>query len=313
MKYIRELLEGDRISQIFLCKNKIVATSKAGKTYYSLTLQDKTGTLDGKVWDLSGAIDHFENADYIQVDGQILVYNGQMQLKVSRIRRANPGEYDPKDYFPVSEKSIDVMYRELTDIIATVKEAHLRRLLESFFVEDKEFIQKYKSHSAAKTIHHSFIGGLLEHTIAVTKLCVFYASQYPIINRDLLVTAAIFHDIGKTKEISAFPENDYTDEGQLMGHIILGCEMVGERMRSIPDFPPRLASELKHCILAHHGELEYGSPKKPAIIEALALFFADNTDAKLQTMKEILENAAPGEWLGFNRLLDSNVKRTVME
>ncbi len=313
MKYIQELREGERISQIYLCKNKITATTKAGRSYYSLMLQDKTGTIDGKVWELSGAIDHFETMDFIQVDGEVTVFNNMMQINIRRIRRAKEGEYDPKDYFPVSDKNLDVLYKELTGYIALIKEPHLRKLADSYFVDDKEFVKKFKEHSAAKSVHHGFIGGLLEHTTAVTRLCKFYCDQYPIINRDLLLTAALFHDIGKMKELSAFPENDYTDEGQLLGHILIGSDMIADRARQIPGFPVKLLSELRHCILAHHGEYEYGSPKKPAIIEAAALYFADNTDAKLQIMKELLENAAPGEWLGFNKLLDSNVKRTVME
>ncbi len=313
MKYIQELREGERISQVFLCKTKITATTKSGKNYYSLTLQDRTGTLDGKVWELNGAIDHFEPMDFIQADGEVIVFNNSPQLNIRRIRRAKEGEYDPKDYFPVSEKDPDVMYKELLGLIAQVKEPHLRQLVESFFVQDKAFIKAFREHSAAKSVHHGFIGGLMEHTLAVTKLCRFYCDQYPIINKDLLLTAAMFHDIGKTRELSAFPVNDYTDEGQLLGHIMIGCEMVSDRIREIPGFPPKLAAELKHCILAHHGEMEYGSPKKPAIIEAAALYFADNTDAKLQIMRELLEPATPGEWLGYNKLLDSNVKKTVME
>ena len=313
MKYIQELREGERISQVFLCKTKITATTKSGKNYYSLTLQDRTGTLDGKVWELNGAIDHFEPMDFIQADGEVIVFNNSPQLNIRRIRRAKEGEYDPKDYFPVSEKDPDAMYKELLGLIAQVKEPHLRQLVESFFVQDKAFIKAFREHSAAKSVHHGFIGGLMEHTLAVTKLCRFYCDQYPIINKDLLLTAAMFHDIGKTRELSAFPVNDYTDEGQLLGHIMIGCEMVGDRIREIPGFPPKLAAELKHCILAHHGEMEYGSPKKPAIIEAAALYFADNTDAKLQIMRELLEPATPGEWLGYNKLLDSNVKKTVME
>ena len=313
MKYIQELREGERISQVFLCKTKITATTKSGKNYYSLTLQDRTGTLDGKVWELNGAIDHFEPMDFIQADGEVIVFNNSPQLNIRRIRRAKEGEYDPKDYFPVSEKDPDAMYKELLGLIAQVREPHLRQLVESFFVQDKAFIKAFREHSAAKSVHHGFIGGLMEHTLAVTKLCRFYCDQYPIINKDLLLTAAMFHDIGKTRELSAFPVNDYTDEGQLLGHIMIGCEMVGDRIREIPGFPPKLAAELKHCILAHHGEMEYGSPKKPAIIEAAALYFADNTDAKLQIMRELLEPATPGEWLGYNKLLDSNVKKTVME
>jgi len=313
MKYIQELREGERISQIYLCKNKITATTKAGRSYYSLMLQDKTGTIDGKVWELSGAIDHFETMDFIQVDGEVTMFNNAMQINIRRIRRAKEGEYEPKDYFPVSDKNLDALYKELTGYIALIKQPHLKKLAESYFVEDRAFVKAFKEHSAAKSVHHGFIGGLLEHTTAVTRLCKFYCDQYPIINRDLLLTAALFHDIGKMRELSAFPENDYTDEGQLLGHILIGSDMIAERARQIPGFPPRLLSELRHCILAHHGEYEYGSPKKPAIIEAAALYFADNTDAKLQIMKELLENAAPGEWLGFNKLLDSNVKRTVME
>ena len=313
MKYIQELREGERISQIYLCKNKITATTKAGRSYYSLMLQDKTGTIDGKVWELSGAIDHFETMDFIQVDGEVTMFNNAMQINIRRIRRAKEGEYEPKDYFPVSDKNLDALYKELTGYIALIKQPHLKKLAESYFVEDRAFVKAFKEHSAAKSVHHGFIGGLLEHTTAVTRLCKFYCDQYPIINRDLLLTAALFHDIGKMRELSAFPENDYTDEGQLLGHILIGSDMIAERARQIPGFPPKLLSELRHCILAHHGEYEYGSPKKPAIIEAAALYFADNTDAKLQIMKELLENAAPGEWLGFNKLLDSNVKRTVME
>jgi 3'-5' exoribonuclease len=155
------------------------------------------------------------------------------------------------------------------------------------------------------------VGGLLEHTLSVTKLCDYYASYYPQLNRDLLLTAAIFHDIGKVKELSRFPENDYTDDGQLLGHIIIGTEMVGITIRSIKGFPPNLAAELKHCILAHHGELEYGSPKKPALLEALALNFADNTDAKMETMIEALNAGGDNKgWLGFNRLLETNIRKT---
>ena len=302
MKYIQELREGERLSQIFFCKNKTIATTKAGKTYYSLTLQDKTGVLDGKVWELSGAIEHFENLDFIKIDGDVTLFNGSLQLNCRRIRKAKEGEYDQKDYFPVSEKDPAVMF----------KEPHLHELLLSFF-GDKEFVKNFCQHSAAKSVHHGFIGGLLEHTLSVTKICDFFCTLYPMINRDLLLTAAMFHDIGKVNELSDFPENDYTDDGQLLGHIVMGVEMIGSHIREIPGFPPVLASELKHCILAHHGEFEYGSPKKPAIIEAAALNFADNADAKLEIMKEQLASATPGEWIGFNRLMDSNIKKTVLQ
>lgn len=153
----------------------------------------------------------------------------------------------------------------------------------------------------------------MEHTLSVTKLCEYYCSAYPILNRDLLLTAAMCHDIGKVRELSRFPENDYTDEGQLLGHIVMGAEMIGEKVRAISGFPKGLEGELKHCILAHHGEYEFGSPKKPALVEAVALNFADNTDAKMQTFTELLKGAPGNDWLGYNRLFESNVRRTRME
>lgn len=219
------------------------------------------------------------------------VFQNSNQLNIKRIRKADEGEFVPGDYLPVSSKNIGLMYEEFLGFIRTIKNPHLRKLSESFFVEDAAFAKAFQFHSAAKSVHHGFVGGLLEHTLSVVKLCDYYAGYYPYINRDLLLTAAMFHDIGKTRELSTFPENDYTDDGQLLGHIIIGTEMVGERIRSMEGFPEKTASELKHCILAHHGELEYGSPKKPALIEALALNFADNTDAKMETMIEVLKGA----------------------
>lgn len=300
------------ISSIYLCKDKKTLQTKAGKNYYSMQLHDKTGSVDGKVWDLSNGIGYFESMDYIQVDAQVTSFQGTLQLNIRRVRKAGEGEYDPMDYMPCSKKNIEEMYGELTAMIGTVKEPHLQTLLKNVFMEDSEFIKAFKLHSAAKTIHHSFAGGLLEHSLSVAKLCDFYTTLYPALNRDLLVTAALCHDIGKMGEISALPQNDYTDEGQLIGHIVMGTMMLDEKIRQIEGFPVKLANELKHCILAHHGELEYGSPKKPALIEALALAFADNTDAKLETFLEVLDgNAGKGEeWFGYNKMFDSNLRAT---
>lgn len=313
MKYIETLREGERVGEIYLCKVKQNSLTKAGKMYGSIILQDKTGTLDAKIWEPnSQGIDEFEALDYIDVVGDITSFQGALQLNVKRVRKVREGEFDPKDYLPVSEKNIDQMYSELTGFIQEMKNPYLKKLAAGFFVEDKEFEKQFKFHSAAKSVHHGFVGGLLEHTLSVTKLCNYYTQAYPVLHKDLLLTAAIFHDVGKLEELSVFPENDYTDEGQLLGHIMIGTEMVGERIRSIPGFPRKLANELKHCILSHHGELEYGSPKKPAIAEAVALSFADNTDAKMQTMKEVLAAAPEGttDWLGYNRFFESNIRKT---
>lgn len=313
MRYINELREGETLSETYFCKTKQILKTKAGKSYYSLLLQDKTGTLDAKIWELSNGIDSFEAMDYIRIEGQITSFQGALQLNIRRVRKCQEGEYDASDYMPVSKRDRGQMYKELLQLESSIKQNHLRKLADSFFVEDKEFVKAFMYHSAAKSVHHSFIGGLLEHTLGVAELCDFYCKKYQALNRDLLITAALFHDVGKLKEISDFPENDYTDEGQLLGHIYIGAEWLGERIKTIPGFPAKLATELRHCILAHHGELEYGSPKKPAILEALALNFADNTDAKMETMLEILENAdEKAEWLGFNRFFESNIRRTTV-
>ena len=312
MKYIESFREGERVSGIYLCKFRQSALTKAGKSYENLIFQDKTGTIDSKIWDPnSGGIEDFDAMDYVDIVADVTMFQGQPQLNVKRARKAREGEYNPADYLPVSSKDIEVMYKELLGFVAKVKDPYLSKLLKSLFVEDVEFAKAFKFSSAAKTVHHDFVGGLLEHTLSVTKLCEYYVNYYPMINADLLYTAAMCHDIGKVYELSPFPENDYTDEGQLLGHIMIGAEMVGDRIRDIPGFPIKLGNELKHCILAHHGELEYGSPKKPALLEAVALNFADNTDAHLQTMIEALTAAGENQgWLGYNRLFESNIRKT---
>ena len=315
MKYIKDYKDGDRVFDIYLCKHKISAVTKNGKPYDTVVLQDKTGTIDAKVWDPNNAgIAEFDSLDYIEVYGDITSFQGALQVNVKRIRKCQEGEYTPADYLPVSRFDREEMYEELLSYINSVENVYLKKLLQEFFVKDEAFISAFKQSSAAKTVHHGFVGGLLQHTLGVTKLCDYYCSTYPLLKRDLLITAAICHDMGKTREISLFPENDYTDAGQFLGHIVIGVEMIGEKVRNIPGFPKVLANELKHCILAHHGEYEFGSPKKPAIMEAMALNLADNTDAKMETFTEILESSKDNNgWLGFNRLFDSNLTGTRME
>ena len=312
MRYIETFHEGNHISDIYLCKTKQIQLTKTGKEYGNLILQDKTGTIEAKIWDLSSpGVGEFDAMDYVHIEADVTLFQNANQLNVRRIRTAREGEYVEADYLPVSKKEIGKMYEELLGFVRSVKNPWLNQLLSGYFVEDKEFAKAFQFHSAAKTVHHGFVGGLLEHTLSVVKLCDYYAGYYKTLNRDLLLTAAMFHAIGKMQELSRFPENDYTDDGQLLGHIMIGTEMISERIRQIPDFPPRLASELKHCILAHHGELEYGSPKKPALLEALALNFADNTDAKMETMIEALAAGGTNKgWLGYNRLLETNIRKT---
>ncbi len=312
MKYIKDLKEGDRVFDIYLCKHKQTAVTKNGKPYENVTLQDKTGSIDAKVWEPNNpGIGDYNSMDYIEVYGEVNNFQGVLQVNVKRIRVCGEGEYDPGEYLPVSSKNINDMYSELLGFVGSIENSHLKKLLEGFFVKDEEFVKAFKNSSAAKTVHHGFVGGLLEHTLNVTKLCDYYCGAYPILKRDLLLTAAMCHDIGKTREISPFPQNDYTDDGQLLGHIVMGAQMVAEKAAEIEGFPHSLLAEVQHCILAHHGKYEFGSPKIPALIEALALNYADDTDAKLETFKEILEsNKENTGWLGYNRLFESNLRAT---
>jgi 3'-5' exoribonuclease len=211
---------------------------------------------------------------------------------------------------PCTDKDVKELYQELTCFIKSMKNEYLRTLASNYFIENKDAAKAFVNHSAAKAVHHGFIGGLLEHTVGVTRMCDYIAKNYPVVNRDLLLTAAMFHDVGKIQELSTFPENDYTDAGQLLGHIYIGAELVGNLAAGIPGFPEKLKHELMHCILAHHGELEFGSPKKPALVEALALSMADNLDAKLETMTELFAGTEEKGWLGFQKLFESNVRKT---
>ena len=312
MKYISEMHEGERVSEIFMIKNKISATTKNGKNYENVTIQDKTGTMDCKIWEPNDpGIDEFDKLDYVEVSGEIVSFNGALQLNIRRARKAHEGEYDPSNYLPTSSKNIDEMFSELKELIESIENPSYKKLLKDIFVDDEDFSKKFRFSSAAKSVHHGFVGGLLEHTLSVTKLCDYYSKAYPILKRDLLLTAAMCHDIGKVYELSPFPENDYTDEGNFLGHIVMGSNMVGKRATKIEGFAKNDLLQLQHCILAHHGKMEFGSPKTPALIEALALSYADDTDAKMETFKEILENNSSNQgWLGFQKFLEGNIRAT---
>ena len=216
MKYIKEYREGDRVSDVYLCKHKQSAVTKNGKQYENVILQDKTGTIDAKIWDPNSAgIDEFDALDYIGVYGDVTSFNGALQVNIKRVRKCQEGEYNPADYLPMSPYDIEEMYRELLYYVDGIENQYLKTLLELFFVNDEAFVKAFKRSSAAKTVHHGFVGGLLQHTLSVAKLCAFYCERYERLNKDLLIAAALCHDLGTIKELSFFPENDYTDEGQL--------------------------------------------------------------------------------------------------
>lgn len=310
MRYVKDLKDGYAVSDVYLCKTKNMATTKNGKEYINIILGDKTGNIDCKIWNADSAgIADFEPKDYVFVNGEVKTFNGSLQMDIRQIRKADEGEYNLEDFIPVSKKDINEMYDAVIKCISTVDNNYLHALLEEFFVNDADFITAFKASSAAKSIHHNFSGGLLEHTLGVARLCAFYSKQYPAINKDLLLTSALLHDIGKIYELTDFPENDYSDEGNLLGHIIIGIEMVTKKVDKIPGFPKELADEVKHCIAAHHGKLEFGSPKKPGIIEAMALSYADDTDAKMQTFTQFIEDSDTYDW-AYSKPFEGNVRLT---
>jgi len=310
MRYIENLQENEHVIEHYLCKQKQNLKTRSGKTYLSLRLMDKTGTIDAKVWEMNKDIQSFEEGDMIKIDGNIATFQNELQLKVNKLRKSREGEYVAGNYIPMTDKDIDALYGEIQEIIKSISHTQVRQLITNIF-GNKEREDAFKSRSAAKNMHHAYMGGLLEHTLAVAQICDFMSSRYKHINRDILMASALLHDIGKIYELSEMPHNDYTDDGQLLGHIVMGCELVTLEASKIPDFPHELASLIKHSIVSHHGEYEYGSPKLPCTAEAVLLHYADNMDAKLKAYEETLDSdKTPGPWTGYNRALNRYLRRS---
>ena len=250
MRYIKELKDGERIVDFYLClKRQSMKSQKTGKNYLSLTLSDKTGTINGKVWDISRDIQSFQDGDYIKIDATVQTFNNELQLNIKKIRKGEEGEYDEGDYIPTTDKDVSKLYTKLTDYISSIEDPYIRKLLDLTFIDNKKLADEFKKHTAAKTMHHNYMGGLIEHTISVADICDFMASHYDNVNRDVLIASALLHDIGKIKELSDFPAIDYTDDGELIGHIVMGAEYIGKLADKIEGFPHKLRSILQHNIL----------------------------------------------------------------
>jgi 3'-5' exoribonuclease len=310
MRYIKDIRENERLIEHYLVKRKEARESKAGKHFLSLKLADKTGSLDGKIWDMTSHIAPFDEGEMVKVDGTVTLFNGEFQLKITKLRRSMEGEYAPADYVPTTDKDIDEMFARLTALVKSVENAHLNALLENILLKDEGRTEMLKTHSAAKGMHHAFLGGLLEHTLSVAEICDTLAARYKYVDRDVLLTGALLHDIGKIYELSPMPVNEYTDDGQLLGHIIMGVELVTAQAAKIEGFPHELLSLVKHMLLSHHGELEFGSPKLPLTPEAMLLHFADNIDAKLTAFDEIIsKDGTPGKYTSFSKPLGRLVRK----
>lgn len=286
--YVSGLEANQVITTIFLVKAKEVRSKKTGEPYLSLTLGDKSGDLPAKMWEnVEDVAPTFDRDDFVKVKGLVQVYRNKQQLTIHRIRRCQETEIDAADYFPKTTKDVEEMFGELLSLVNQTNNPYLKELLCSF-LNDSDFVSKLKEAPAAKTIHHAWLGGLLEHTLSLCRLCQLVAQHYPEIDIDLLITGAILHDIGKTEELSYSRSFAYTTEGQLLGHMILELDLVNQKIAQIAEFPPKLKTVIQHLIISHHGEYEFGSPKLPMFPEALVLHCLDNLDSKLASMQALI-------------------------
>ena len=309
--FVSGLVPNEPVTTYFLVTHKEIRQKKSGESYLSLSLADRTGEIEAKMWDNVGeVIATFERDDFVKVKGLTQVFQNRHQFTVHKLRRLEDHEIEPADYFPCSKRDAEEMFTELQGIIASMGNQHLRLLLEAIFA-DEQIARLYKRAPAAKTIHHAYLGGLLEHVLSLCTLCRTMAAHYPGLDLDLLLTAAMVHDIGKIEELSFDRSFSYTTPGQLLGHIVIGLRMVDDKIRSLPDFPPKLRLLLEHIILSHHGELEFGSPKVPVFAEALLFHHLDNLDSKMEAMRCAVEKDrhVDGEFTGWVHALERSILR----
>ncbi|MFO7598516.1 MAG: HD domain-containing protein [Candidatus Desulfacyla sp.] len=292
----------DRVSGCYLAKEKRVAKTRNGNAFLSLILADRTGEMPAKVWENAESVSElFHEGDVVQIEGKAGAYRDQLQITVSGLEQFKEPP-DPEIFLEVSPEDPSEMIRSLREILRGIQDMHLKGLVDSFLA-DREFMARFKKAPAAKTFHHGYIGGLLEHTLSVCRMAVHTADHYPHLHRDLLITSAFLHDIGKIRELTYDLLIDYTDEGRLVGHVVLGAAMVDEKLKAFREFPQELAVRLRHLILSHHGQYDFGSPKMPKFLEAFALHLIDDLDAKINGLGRFMErDRHQGAWTDFNRM-----------
>jgi 3'-5' exoribonuclease len=287
--FVNTLVPSETVTTHFLVIHKEIRQKKTGEPYLTLLLGDRTGEIEAKMWDnVAEVMNTFDRDDFVKVKGLPQIYQNKPQLTVHKIRRLEDHEVEPGDYFPCSRRDPEEMWAELQGIVGSLGNEHLRLLLEAIFADSK-IADLYKRAPAAKSIHHACLGGLIEHVLSLCALCRMTAAHYHGVDVDLLLTAAILHDIGKIEELAYERSFSYTTAGQLVGHIVMGVQLVGEKIRGIPGFPPKLKLLLEHMILSHHGSLEFGSPKVPVFPEALLFHHLDNLDSKFESMRAAIE------------------------
>ena len=287
--FAKDLKPGSEVSEFFVLRKKEIKEKSDGEKFLKLELGDKTGRIEGVVWDSPEQIyDQAQTGEIVRIKGWVTTYKEIPQLKVEKLRKAKEKEIDLSDFLPSSEKDLDSLYQEFKGVVSTIQNRHLRKLLE-LLIDDSTLMEKLKKTPGGKLWHHAYVGGLLEHTLKVVQICEKAASMYELVNRDLLITGALVHDIGKISAYSAKGFFDYTDEGRLVGHIVSGDELIDKKIQAIEGFPSDLAIQLKHLILSHQGQLEFASPVVPKTIEAIILHYADELDAKADAFSHIIK------------------------
>jgi 3'-5' exoribonuclease len=304
--YVSELEPNQLILGVFLVQHKEIRQKKTGEPYLSLTLADRTGDLDAKMWDnVPEVMDTFDRDCFLKVKGMVQLFQNKPQLTVYRLQKLAETEIDIADFLPASRRNRDEMFAELKGWIASMTHPYLKALVETIFA-DETVALAYRTAPAAKSIHHAWIGGLIEHVLSVCQLAKVTAAHYPDVDFDLLLTGVILHDIGKIHELTFARSLSYSTQGQLIGHISIGVRMVEDALRKLPDFPPLLRDLVEHMILSHHGSLEFGSPKVPMFLEAMLLHQIDTMDSKMEAMRAHVakDRQATGVWTGYNPALE---------
>lgn len=304
--YINEIKENDNVESLFLVKEKSTGITKTGNAYLKLKLVDRSGEMEGRIWTSVETLAHsFEKDDFVHVMGKSVPFQEHLQLNITHIQKVGEEEIVFSDFFPMVEKDIEEMFQSLIEISAQIKNLHLSQLLKLFW-EDESFVKLFKIAPASKWLHHNYLGGLLEHTLSVVQLVLKNATHYNGLNLDLLLTASMLHDLGKVDELSYHRSFDYSDQGRLLGHILLGIERVEDKIRHLPDFPKDLSTLLKHLLLSHHGQYIWGSPKRPMTLEAVMLHYLDDMDAKMNGIQQFIKKHAPegSKWSAYHRIFE---------
>jgi 3'-5' exoribonuclease len=304
--YIKDIKPGEKINELFLVTEKNMAFSQRGAPYLNIRLKDKTGEVEAKIWENAIEWDKvFKKGDVIQAQGGAVSFKNTIQITITGLRKVGDADISLAEYLPVAKEGIDEMFADLMTFIEQIQTPYLRTLLHGFF-HDEKITVLFKKAPAAKGFHHVYIGGLLEHTLSVIRLLEQVTHHYQGVNRDLLITGGILHDIGKIYEYSYDSIFDYSDQGRLVGHIVIGIEMLDAKIASIGDFPEHVAMELRHLILSHHGTYEFGSPKRPKTLEALIVHHIDDLDAKVNAFQEFIEDSSNDDshWTPFHKLFE---------